>query len=94
MSALRPPSKSRGSPRERPTSSCALHERPNALWIHRNLAPALLAAGREEAKASRDALAAAYPEFTVARFKEAMVFDPDTLERIADDLRKLGVPEA
>ncbi|MBM1175177.1 adenylate/guanylate cyclase domain-containing protein [Microvirga arabica] len=73
----------------------ALHERPNALWIHRNLAPALLAAGREEeAKASRDALARAYPEFTIARFKEAMVFDPDTLERIADDLRKLGVPEA
>jgi len=73
----------------------ALHERPNALWIHRNLAPALLAAGREEeAKASRDALAAAYPDFTIARFKEAMVFDPDTLERIADGLRKLGVPEA
>lgn len=72
----------------------ALHERPNALWIHRNLAPALLAAGREEeAKASRDALAAAYPDFTIARFKEAMVFDPDTLERIANDLRKLGVPE-
>jgi adenylate cyclase len=73
----------------------ALHERPNALWIHRNLAPALLAAGREEeAKASRDALTAAYPNFTIASFKEAMVFDPDALERIADDLRKLGVPEA
>jgi adenylate cyclase len=72
----------------------ALHERPNALWIHRNLAPALLAAGREEeAKASRDALAAAYPDFTIARFKESMVFDPDALERIADGLRKLGVPE-
>jgi adenylate cyclase len=73
----------------------ALHERPNALWIHRNLAPALLAAGRvEEAKASRDALTAAYPGFTIARFKEAMVFDPEALERIADGLRKLGVPEA
>ena len=48
----------------------------------------------EEAKASRDALTAAYPNFTIASFKEAMVFDPDALERIADDLRKLGVPEA
>lgn len=73
----------------------ALHERPNAFWIHRNLAPALLAAGRrEEAKVSRDALAAAYPDFTVSRFKQSMVFDPETLERIADGLRELGVPEA
>jgi adenylate cyclase len=73
----------------------ALHERPNAFWIHRNLAPALLAAGQEEeAKASRDALMAAYPGFTIARFKESMVFDPDALERIADGLRKLGVPQA
>ena len=72
----------------------ALHERPNAFWIHRNLAPALLAAGREEeAKASRDALTAAYPGYTGARFKESMVFDSDTLERIADGLRNLGVPE-
>ena len=55
----------------------ALHERPNALWIHRILAPALLAAGREEeAKASRDALTAAYPDFTIASFKEAMVLTP------------------
>jgi adenylate cyclase len=73
----------------------ALHERPNALWIHRNLAPALLAAGRkEEAKASRDALMAAYPGFTVARFKGAMVFDPETLERIAAGLLELGIPDS
>ncbi len=72
----------------------ALNERPNALWIHRQLAPALLAAGREdEAMASRDALVAAYPNFTVANFKELMVFDPDALEKIAEGLRKLGVPE-
>ena len=72
----------------------ALHERPNALWIHRNLAPALLAAGRvQEAEASRDALLAAYPGFTVAHFKQSMVFDPETLERISTGLRELGVPE-
>lgn len=72
----------------------ALDERPNAMWIHRNLAPALLSAGREaEAKASRDALMAAYPEMTIKRFKEAMVFSPAVLDRIGQQLFKLGVPE-
>lgn len=71
-----------------------LNERPNAMWIHRNLVPALLAAGRvDEAMASRDVLMAAYPDLTVARYKEALVFDPATLERIAVGLRELGVPE-
>ena len=71
-----------------------LNERPNAMWIHRNLAPALLAAGRvDEAMALRDVLMAAYPDLTVARYKEAMVFAPATLERIAVGLRELGVPE-
>ncbi len=72
----------------------ALDERPNALWIHRNLAPALLAAGRvDEAMRSREALMAAFPGLTIARFKEAMVFDAVTLDRIAAGLRELGVPE-
>ncbi len=72
----------------------ALDERPNAFWIHRNLAPALLGAGRfEEAKRSRDALMKAYPEMTVRRFKDAMVFSPAVLERIGRQLLELGVPE-
>lgn len=72
----------------------ALHERPNAFWIHRNLAPALMAAGRiDEASASRDALLAAYPDYTVERFKESMVFDPQALERIAQGLREIGIPD-
>ena len=72
----------------------ALEERPNAHWIHRNLAPALLACGREaEARASCATLMRAHPEMTVARFKEAMVFSPRVLERIGDGLRALGVPE-
>ena len=72
----------------------ALEERPNALWIHRNLAPALLAAGRvEEARISHAALLEAYPSLTIARFKEAMVFSPRTLERISVQLRQLGIPE-
>lgn len=72
----------------------ALDERPNAFWIHRNLAPALLGAGRfDEAKASKATLMKAYPEMSVKRFKEAMVFSPTVLERIGRQLMELGVPE-
>jgi adenylate cyclase len=73
----------------------ALRERPNAHWIHRNLAPALHAAGRfDEAKASLDALLSAYPNLTIARYKEAMVFSGPVLERISVHLRALGVPQS
>ncbi len=72
----------------------ALDERPNAHWIHRSLAPALLGAGREtEARASYDALFAAYPDMTVKRFTDAMVFSQRILDRIGAQLRELGVPE-
>ncbi len=72
----------------------ALEERPHAYWMHRNLAPALLASGRlVEAKASLEVLHATHPDLTIARFKEAMVFSPRTLERIGAQLRELGVPE-
>lgn len=71
----------------------ALDERPNAMWIHRNLAPALLGAGMEaEAKASCDTMLTVYPELTVKRYKEAMVFSPAVLDRIGQQLIKLGVP--
>ncbi len=72
----------------------ALQERPNALWIHRNLAPALHAVGRhDEAKASREVLLKAYPTFNIAKFREAMVFSPRALDRMAEQLRALGIPE-
>jgi adenylate cyclase len=71
----------------------ALQERPNALWIHRNLAPALLGAERlDEARASRDILLATYPRFSIRQYKDAMVFSPTVLERIAAQLATLGVP--
>jgi len=73
----------------------ALDERPHAHWIHRNLAAALWGAGRKaEARASCDALLAAYPTFTVARFKKAMVFSERVLDRIGVQLVALGFPEA
>ena len=72
----------------------ALQERPNALWIHRNLAAALYGAGRfDEAHASRDVLLTAYPNLTIVKFTEAMVFSPAVLDRISAQLRALGVPE-
>ena len=72
----------------------ALQERPNAHWIHRNLAAALHAAGRmAEAEASRAVLRTTHPDLTVAKFKEAMVFSPRVLERIGEHLRALGVPD-
>jgi adenylate cyclase len=72
----------------------ALQERPNALWIHRNLAAALAGLGRvDEAKASLEKLAVAYPGFSIAKFRDAMVFTPRAIDRMADQLRTLGVPE-
>ncbi len=72
----------------------ALNERPNALWIHRNHAAALYGAGRlDEARRSIAALMQALPNFTVRRFKEAMVFTPAVLDRVGAQLVALGVPE-
>lgn len=71
----------------------ALQERPNAHWIHRNLAPALLGAGRTaEAAASRDTLMAAYPSMTLQKFRDAMVFPGHMLDRVEKQLLELGVP--
>jgi adenylate cyclase len=72
----------------------ALQERPNAVWINRNLAAALYGAGRlDEAKASLAAVYAAYPNFSIRKFRDALVFTPRTLDRLAEQLRALGVPE-
>ncbi|HUS54500.1 MAG TPA: adenylate/guanylate cyclase domain-containing protein [Thermohalobaculum sp.] len=72
----------------------ALEERPNAHWIHRHLAPALMAAGREaEARASFDALVAAYPDLTVKKFEQAMVFSKQLFDRMAAQLLALGLSE-
>lgn len=75
------------------SSARALEERPHAHWVHRNLAPALYGAGRTtEALASRDAMVTAYPELTVRKYKEVMVFSERVLGRISEQLRALGIP--
>jgi adenylate cyclase len=72
----------------------ALEERPNARWIYRNLASTLSGAGRtEEAMMAFAQMLLSYPDLTVSKFKQAMVFSNTTLDRMAENLRKLGLPD-
>jgi adenylate cyclase len=72
----------------------ALQERPNARWIYRNLASSLSGAGRvEEAGQAYAEMIRNYPDLTVSKFKQAMVFSAPALGRMAENLRKLGLPE-
>jgi adenylate cyclase len=72
----------------------ALEERPNARWIYRNLASALSGAGRvEQAKQVFAELMRYYPDLTISRFKQAMVFSPAVLDRMSENLRMLGLPD-
>jgi adenylate cyclase len=58
------------------------------------LAAALSGAGRvEEAKQAFADLMHSYPDLTVSKFKQAMVFSAPVLDRMAENLRKLGLPE-
>ena len=57
-------------------------------------APALAGAGRiQEAQVAFEEMLRSYPDYTVTKYKEAMVFSPAALERMAVYLRKLGLPE-
>jgi adenylate cyclase len=72
----------------------ALQERPHANWIYRNLASALKGAGRvEEAKEAFAEMLRHYPDLTVSKFKQAMVFSNAALDRMAENLRRLGLPD-
>lgn len=71
-----------------------LEERPHAIWIYRNLASSLAGAGRlEEAKEAYAQMLRGYPDLTAARLRQAMVFTPAFLDRMVDNLRKLGLPD-
>src|SRR5712672_807439 len=72
----------------------ALEERPNANWIYRNLPGVLAGAGRvEEAKQVFAELMRYYPDLTISKYKQAMVYSPAVLNRMAESLRKLGLPD-
>jgi adenylate cyclase len=47
----------------------------------------------EEARQAYAELMRSYPDLTISKFKQAMVFSPTALERMAENLRKLGLPE-
>jgi adenylate cyclase len=72
----------------------ALEERPNAIWIYRNLASSLSGAGRmTEAKQAYAQMIRSYPSLTASKFKQAMVFSAPVLDTMAGNLRKLGLPD-
>jgi adenylate cyclase len=64
------------------------------VWIYRNLASSLSGAGRmEEAKQAYAEMMRGYPDLTVAKFKQAMVFSAPALDTMAGNLKKLGLPD-
>jgi len=72
----------------------ALQERPHAHWIQRNVVSSLVGAGRmEEAKVEFARLCSAYPGLTVAKYRQAMVFTPAILDRMAAQLKAIGLPD-
>jgi adenylate cyclase len=72
----------------------ALDERPHAIWLYRNLASSLSGAGRmDDAKKAYAEVMRNYPDLTISKFKQAMVFSPAALDRMAENLRKLGLPD-
>jgi adenylate cyclase len=71
-----------------------LQERPNARWILRNLVTSLVGAGRiGEARVEFERLCAEYPGLTISRYRQAMVFSPAALDRMAAQLRVVGLPD-
>ncbi len=72
----------------------ALQERPNALWILRDMIPALVGAGRmEEARVEFKRLMQAYPDLTAEKMRRAIVSSPEVFERKVERLKSLGLPD-
>jgi adenylate cyclase len=72
----------------------ALEEQPNAGWLYRNLTSSLSAAGRmDEARQAFAEMMRYYPDLTLSKFKQAMVFSAATLDRMGENLRRMGLPD-
>jgi adenylate cyclase len=71
-----------------------LQERPNARWIYRHLASALSGAGRiEDGRVALAEMLRSYPDYTISKFKQAMVFSEKAFQPMAENLRRLGLRE-
>jgi adenylate cyclase len=71
-----------------------IEERPHARWIYRHLASALSGAGRmDEARDAFAQMLRSYPDLTAAKFRQAMIFAPATLDRMVANLKTLGLPD-
>jgi adenylate cyclase len=71
-----------------------LSERPHAEWLYRHLASALAGLGRmDEARQAYAQMLRAYPDMTATKFREAMVFAPQVLDRMVENLKALGLPD-
>jgi len=72
----------------------ALVSKPSASWIHRTLAPAYAMAGEvEKARQSVGELVKGYPEIRIADILQAMAFSKETMSRLAEGLRRAGLPD-
>ena len=70
-----------------------LSQQPHATWALRVLVPALVHAGRaDEARQALGRLLNSYPGLTIGSVREALSFGPGTMDRIAEGLRRAGMP--
>ena len=73
----------------------ALAEQPKATWLNRFLAPALVLSGNRAAgRQSLHALSCSFPELTIFQVMTGLPHTPRLLDRIADGLADLGMPQA
>jgi adenylate cyclase len=71
-----------------------LLENPGATWVYRNLVPTYALLGREvEARSLLSRLLQEYPDLTIAKIVSALPFSQQTLDRVADGLRRAGMPD-
>jgi adenylate cyclase len=71
-----------------------LEERPHANWLYRHLASALSGAGRmEEARQAYVQMLRSFPDLTTSKFRQAMVFSGPPMDRMVENLRRLGLPD-
>jgi adenylate cyclase len=71
-----------------------LLERPGATWVYRNLVGIYARLGREaDARAGLARLLNEYPDLTISKVVSALPYSRPALDRVAEGLRKAGMPE-